>query len=190
MKTFVEEKDYSAQFATFWRATQKEFFKCEAQQAYDESGEEEFLSLFRAGKITELKRMLEDDVKRSDSIWQESLSRGISFLRIHVFSLPLTEYLRFELEAYDVQTGFGEQIWMVPIERLSIQDRAGLKDFMMFDQARALIADYAGSGQLLGATATDEPKDLLELSSLRKRLLEAGIPWNKFWQDYRALRYA
>jgi hypothetical protein len=72
---------------------------------------------------------------------------------------------------------------------VSLKDRAELKDFMMFDRERALVADYTSSGQLLGATATHEQEDLLNLCSLRDRLMKAGIPWNEFCRDYRVGKY-
>jgi len=189
MKTFIKEENYSAQFAAFWRATRRAFLKCEVQQTYDETGEEELLSLFRAGKLTELRKMLEDDVNRSDSVWQQSLDMNVAFIRIHVFSLPLTEYLRFELEAYNIQAAKCERIWMVPAHRVDSADRAQLKDFMIFDTKRALVADYTASGSLTGATATDEPEDLVSLCSLRDRLIKTGIPWSEFWPDYLAGKY-
>jgi hypothetical protein len=178
MRRSLSGEEFDAEFERWWRELRAEFFKCEAQQVYDETGEEEFLALFRAGDLDQLHRLLDEDVARAESIWNDARRRGISFLRCHIYDLPLSEYLRFELEAYKVQARAGERIWMMPRSALADADTSA--DVMLFDRQRALIADYSPTGILLGATATDDPDDIARLDALRETCLAAGVPLDVF----------
>lgn len=180
MKKHIEEPEFDDCFDRLWKGLKSEFFKCETCQVYTESEEDEFLALFRAGKTSKLREAIEKDVAQDDSVWQDSQARGVEFLRVHVFSEPLSEYIRFELLAYEIQARAGEKIWMVPLEALNDEERKNLKDFMLFDLDKALIVDHNEIGTVIGAVVTEEPSDIARLRQLREKMLHVGIPLSEF----------
>ncbi len=183
MKKFIKEKEYDDHFDLFWDKTKYEFFKCETQQFYNEEGEEDFLLAFQSGDFIKLKNMLIEDVQAEESIWNEANKRKINFVRVHTFQTPLTEYIKFELEAYKIQQEFGyEKIYLVPEELFLSKNN--LKDFMLFDNKHAIIVDYNLDGKIEGATITTEKKDIENLLKLKDKLLDNGKPLTKFLESY------
>lgn len=180
MKQFIKEKDFDSQFDKYWENLNHEFFKCETLQYYNEEGEEEFLLAFKNGQINKLHKMLEEDVRGNESLWQDAQKRKIEFIRIHVFITPLTEYLKFELEAYKVQSNIGnEKIYLVSKEMLK-NNNSKLKDFMLFDNKRAIIVKHNSKGKIIGATLTDEKEDIRKLLRFKNEMLKISIPLDKF----------
>jgi len=109
MREYIKEGDYDSFFQKLWAETKDEFFKCESRQFYNESDEEEFIALFRTKNIDELRDLLEKDVKQPNSIWCEAINRKINFIRVHIVTEPLSEYLKFEFESYKVQSSIGKE---------------------------------------------------------------------------------
>ncbi len=185
MRKHIEERGFDDLFSEYWKNTRTEFFKCEVQQAYDEEGEEEFISLFKEGKIDELHQMLREDVQDSNSIWQDAIKRGIDFFRIHVYTSPISDYLRFELEAYRIQSKVGnERIWMVSHDLMKSKYHGELKDFMVFDNKVAMIVEYDSDHKIKDVLLTDENDDMDRLRKLRQIMIESGEPIDDFLIRY------
>jgi len=185
MKKFIKEKEFDKYFDQYWCNLKKEFFKCETLQLYNEPEEYQFLSLFKTGKFNQLHELLKEDIQRKGSVWNDAHRRKIDFIRVHVFSTPVSEYLKFEIEAYKIQSKIGgEKIWMVPQEILEedIQDK--LKDFMLFDNTLAIIVEHNSKCNIIGATLTDEEGDIKQLCKLKDCMVEKGIPINRFLTTY------
>jgi hypothetical protein len=100
---------------------------------------------------------------------------------VHAYSEPLSEYLRFELEAYKIQSEHGgEEIWMARRQSLPPATQAKLDDFMIFDDRRAIIPSYDNNNQLTGAVVTDAPGEIARLRELRDELLDHSVPLREF----------
>lgn len=181
MKKFIKEEEFDEYFDKYWHNIKKEFFKCETLQYYNEPEEYQFFSLFRAGQFKQLHKLLKEDVQGKESVWNEARKKKIHFIRVHVFNIPLSEYIKFEVEAYKIQSKIGsEKIWMVPQKILKQKILKKLKDFMLFDNTRAIIVEYNPQCSIIGATLTDEKEDIKHLCRLKDYMLEKGIPINKF----------
>lgn len=76
--------------------------------------------------------------------------------RVHIVDRPLSDYVRYELEAaYPENVGAGEQVWIV--DRTARPELAEVeRDFVLFDvntdHASVVWYDYAADGQLTGYT--------------------------------------
>jgi hypothetical protein len=181
MREYIKEDAYDSYFLKLWADTKREFFKCETRQIYNESGEEEFIALFKANKFDELRDLLEKDVQQHNSIWCEAKNRKIKFIRVHIITEPLSEYLKFEFEAYKVQSSIGkEEIWIIPFEALKKINKSEIKDFMLFDEKKAIVIDYNKDGRIEGALITDDIRDLDKLIDYKKNLLKNGEEFNTY----------
>lgn len=172
MRKHAKEAEYDDEFLQLWKKTEREFFKCEAQQTYSEPGEELFLRLFREQKFNELTEALEADVRGPESIWSEARIRNIQFVRVHVISPPLSEYIRFEIEAYKVQALAGERIYIAQQAKILPVLSQSLCDFVMFDEKIVLTAEYDAKGVLMGGIITDEYEDIARFKIIKSFLIE------------------
>lgn len=79
--------------------------------------------------------------------------------RVHVVALPLSEYLRYELDAYRDNVTVGERVLIAPLSH----DTADLgPDFWLFDEdtgwAEAVVLHYGDDGTVLEREhVTDRP---------------------------------
>ena len=181
----LKETDYDAAFSTCWKELKREFFKCETLQVYNEESERELLNLFHSGQHDQLQQLLRADVEDPDSIWNDAQTRGLSFLRVHVYQRPLSEYLRFEIEAYKIQAETCEDIRMVHLDRLQKGGLNNVRDFMLFDGGKALIPEFSENNTLIGAVLSDEHKVLEPLLQQREILLRIGVPLHELVQSER-----
>lgn len=179
----LKEADYDDAFSTCWKELKNEFFKCETLQAYNEESERELLDLFYSGQYDQVKQLLKADVEDPNSIWNDVRERGLSFLRVHVFQRPLSEYLRFEIEAYKIQAEKGEDVRMVSLDQLQEELPEGIRDFMLFDGKKALTPEFSEDNKLVSATLSDDHEVLQPLLRQRETLLRISMPLLEFLQS-------
>lgn len=182
-KQFVEESEYDSLFDELWSRTKRRFVKFETLQTYHEEGEQELLNLFRTRCLEELHSILIDDVEDERSIWRDAKKRHLTFHRIHVYDLPLSEYLRFELEAYKIQAEAGEIISMISRDRSRQEGLDELTDFMLFDDSELLIPQYDSTNRLIGALYSNVEEDIAPLKWAYEVVLASGTPLSDFLRD-------
>ena len=105
---------------------------------------------------------------------------GKSIARVHVIPETLTPYLHFEMECYAGSVAAGEDVRLLPPERvngLSLPSR----DFWLFDRAIAAVMIYDQGGNWLRAELVTDPAYAAGCSRLRDTLTHIAIPLS----DYR-----
>ncbi len=105
---------------------------------------------------------------------------GKSIARVHVIPEVLTAYLRFELECYAGSVAAGEDVRLLPPERMngiSLPSR----DFWLFDDAAAAVMIYDDGGNWLRVELVTDPAFAAGCSRLRDTLTDIAIPLS----DYR-----
>lgn len=119
-------------------------FRLETLQHYDTAGDAERLAAFREGRplpITPSKRAWLDFI-------EQGVAAGKRTYRVHVLDRPLTEYVRFELAAYEENAAAGEEIRLA--ERTAHPALAELRsDFWLFDDAIAVPMEYDEQGHFV-----------------------------------------
>ena len=98
-------------------------------------------------------------------------SRGIDFARIRVVREPWTDYLRYELLAYQIRADMGETIEVVQVTRDTPLPSNAYFDFLLFDRTIALVHDY-GSGPVGEQTGGWLVRDAEPLRRLEAKALE------------------
>ncbi len=123
-------KDYFNKF-------KKYAFRLELLQSYSvEQEKKDFMKFLKDGKVS----------KDENKEWYETIknakSRGAIIQRVHVISFPLSDYIKFEMEAYRYNMKEGEQIFTIPYRKFLKLMPKIKKDFWLFDDKIVKINDY------------------------------------------------
>lgn len=95
--------------------------------------------------------------------------KKVDFIRCRPVVLPISEYLKWEIECYKLNEQRGERIYFA--ERNDLFDRYAMHDFMVFDRFGAMVHDYDEFGEIKGGWAVRDIElvdDLIMLFSVIK----------------------
>lgn len=168
-------------FDTFSRSA----FRLETRQRYEVEGERE---LRRA--VAEGRPLPVTDEFREWFAWEgECRSTGRRVYRCHLVDEPLTEYLRYQLAAYELQAVQGEEIWITP--RRAAPELAALhEDFWAFDLdesgAVALRMDYDDEDRFLAEVRVDDADMLDRYRTQRDAAMAHALRLEEFTRRARA----
>lgn len=130
-----------------YRTFAHEAVRIEALQHYVVRGDEERQRAFREGRPLPSR----PDKQASVQIISDAVRAGKAISRVHVIERPLSDYVRYELEAYAENEAAGERVWIA--ERGPDLDLVR-RDFVLFDPgtptASVIWYDYTADGELLG----------------------------------------
>lgn len=150
-----------------------EAFRLELLQQYIVPEEADMLRLFLETGELELP---EDDE------WLETIhnakSRGASMKRVHVIEKPLSDYIRFELKAYEYNQRAGEDIFLLDHDDYLALNLGELNDFWLFDDEFVLNMVYAEDGTF----TRSEPvvQSIKKYIDVRDALLAVSVPLNQY----------
>lgn len=153
-------------------------FRLEVLQEYGEPSESHALALFMQGNPVGREYIAD----WCDMV-AEQTSRGRSMSRVHVVSLPLSAYLRFEVEcAYTHTAAAGEDIRLLNIATVPLFLKDYLKeDFWLFDDSRVMVQDYDSRGQLVLARICSDPEVVAHYSAIRHRAVKLSEAFQPFY---------
>lgn len=157
-------------FGALFRDISSSWFRLETLQAYEVDYEgDEFDEFLRTGRIPD----------RADDSWQQMITRhvqaGRSLSRVHVIEEPLTDYLRYELAAYEINASAGEDIRLIPARRGQWPDGVPRVDFWLFDDARGWAMEYDEEGHFLVCEPVTDPEQIDQYRAWRDTALEQSI---------------
>lgn len=156
------------------------WFRLETLQAYDVGAERDQLEEFlRTGQID----------ASGGAEWREMISRhvaaGRTLQRVHVVEEPLTDYLRFEIAAYELNNAAGEEIGLIPVSRGEWPE--GLPratDFWLIDDGQpggtAWAMDYDEAGGYRGDELVRDPEVIESYRRWRDVALAQAIPLREY----------
>lgn len=130
----------SANLSELFASSTRDVFRLEVRQSYKVAGEEARLVAWRAGA----------EWPPGITPWQERLKllipKGVRMRRVHVVELPLSEYIRWEMESYARNAEFGEEIRILPMRQaaLALLDT----DFWLFDERSVVLMHYDDKDEL------------------------------------------
>lgn len=156
------------------------WFRLETLQAYDVGSErEQFEEFLHTGQID----------ASGGAEWREMIGRhvaaGRSLQRVHVVEEPLTDYLRYEIAAYELNNAAGEEIGLIPVARGEWPE--GLPrdlDFWLIDDgepgATAWLMDYDENGGYRGDERIHDPEVIETYRRWRDTALSLAVPLNEY----------
>jgi hypothetical protein len=160
----------SAEWLSLFTDIEESWFRLETLQVYTVDYEQEGIREFlRTGRLD-----------REPGRWQHMLQRhskaGRNIQRVHVIEEPLTDYLRYELAAYEQNVGAGEDIRLIavsPPEWPSGLPRA--TDFWLFDDREVWDMGYDNLGHFLSARRSTSQSHLKQCRQWRDEALRQSI---------------
>lgn len=146
--------------------------KVECWQSYKEAEGVRSQVAFQQGDVLLARRLLQEEAKDDQPLYDEVAARNLSFSRIRLLSYPLTDYLRYEMINYEIRSRLGENIEFIvpsfPVESYF--------DFLLFDSRTALIHDYGEGpvGHQTGGWVSHSPEVLEALADIITELRAHG----------------
>ena len=146
-------------------------FRLELLQKYDVDEEKESLNEFlKTGKVLE---------NKSNRDWaniiKNSLKRGAKMERVHIIKTPLSDYLKYEIEAYKLNIKAGEKIsFVLKGDFDKVNKRIINQDFWLFDDKIVLTMNYNSHGKFKGFT--ELTKNINKFIKFKNELLLKSKP--------------
>src|SRR5947209_2446694 len=94
-------EESSLLFETLWEKLSHKFFKFERLQSYQEP-DNSSLQAFLARDYELARREMIEARAKDAKLYIELCRKGIEFVRVRAVELPLSDYLRWELETYQI----------------------------------------------------------------------------------------
>ena len=130
-------------------------FRLELLQKYDVSEEkEEFEEFMKTGEIDKKAQSLA--MEEWYEIIRQAKQRGAQMKRVHVVVLPLSDYLRFEIAAYEFNVKEGEEVFLLSQADFNKIETSINSDFWLFDDTTVLKMKYGSGGEYLGFDVISE----------------------------------
>ncbi|MCI0685787.1 MAG: hypothetical protein L0Y54_00915 [Sporichthyaceae bacterium] len=166
-------KDFDAQFTGFDHTA----WRLETREVYNVEEEAEDFARFLAGEPPRI-----DDYSRAwyDMI-QAAVAAGKRFARVRVVPNPLTDYLRFEAEACQLNVAAGEDIRYLDAGRARELGLPRNVDFWLFDSIRIAQLHFDEDNRPLGAEIIRDPVRVVEANRLRDVAWHYAIPFHTWW---------
>jgi hypothetical protein len=153
-------------------------YRLETLQAYAEQSESSPFNLYRRGVKPDPSFMAD---------WcqmvRDHISAGRSMRRVHVVDLPLSQYMRFEIECCYCDTGkAGEEIRLLDRAKLPAGlSRVALEDFWFFDGCTVMINDYDQNGTIVQARISSVPKVVEQYAAIDQQIWDLSVPFREFY---------
>lgn len=170
----VSLEEFQHRFGEAWPKLERRFLKVECWQSYKEAEGVRSQEAFQKGDAELARRLLEEEAKGDQPLYDEVKARGLEFTRVRLVTPPLTDYLRYEMINYDIRSRLGENVEFIappsPVEDYF--------DFLLFDARAALIHDYGDGpvGYQVGGWFTRVPETLEALAGIVDDLRTNGMP--------------
>lgn len=150
MDYFDSPIDFFKNFSNSWDEVQFQTIKFERYQTYKEVGNKSWELLIN-NEIEESIKLLPKIRSSEFDLYWSIKKRGVDFIRCRPVVFPLSTYLKWEIESYDINSLFGEKIFFFNFTQdKEIINNIILHDFMVFDKSVAYIHNYNESGEIVG----------------------------------------
>ncbi|WP_286990768.1 DUF6879 family protein [Thermomonospora sp. CIF 1] len=168
-------EEFQQAFGEAWSRLKRRFLKVECWQSYREADGVRSQKAYQEGKAELARELLREEAKGDQPLYEEVNARNLEFTRIRLISLPLTDYLRYEMINYEIRRALGENIEFVT-PPTPVTDYF---DFLLFDDHTALIHDYGPGpvGHQVGGWVTRAAEPLKHLEKLACELRTYARPW-------------
>lgn len=164
-------------FQALFDGVEASWFRLETLQSYDVGYEStEFQDFLRTGRLD-----------REPGAWQQMIAAhtaaGRVLSRVHVIEEPLSDYIRYELAAYQINAAAGEQIGLIPVSQGTWPQ--GLPrgvDYWLFDDRHLWSMEYDDASQFIAAERIEDPERMQQAREWRDVALAKATPLSAYLQ--------
>jgi len=168
-------------FDALWPRLQSRFFKYERLQSYEELPGTESWDAFKAGDSDRVAKLMPRSYLKQMPLYRDMLLKRFHYDRIRMVEKPLSDYLRYEFQAYPFNAMFGERVMVIDLNRDRVKAMyEKTLDFMLFDDFGVLINDYGTTGNLQGGWLLDSQASLKPYIDLAESTYLHAVPLGYF----------
>lgn len=182
---WLELDEFMSLFSLSWRRTESRFIKLECWQTYQEITASASQEAYDRGDRAKAAELLRQEAEADRPLYADIETRDIDYARIRLVQFPLTDYLRYELIAYQIRVEMGERIEFVRFDAGRPLPNADCFDFLLFDCHTALIHDYGDVGRQSGGWVTRDPEVIASLERTVLALRAESVSWTEFNTELR-----
>lgn len=186
-KRFTIYEEFRDVFDIEWEAIKEEFFKLETLQIYQIDVKSPRFQSYQRGNLEETRKLMREVLLSHPTKPHEKIKeKNIKFRRVHIVELPLSFYIRFELESYKISIELGEEIYLISKEESEKLKRSvEFQDFLMFDNKRVYLLYFDSMSEWKYAELIDDPKEIKGYIHLKEQLLKKSLLMDQFLQKYK-----
>ncbi len=154
-------------------------FRLETLQTYAETSEAGPFHQYQRGAVPDASFMSE---------WcqmvREHVASSRAMRRIHIVDMPLSDYLKFEIECCYAHAGdAGEDIRIIDRSKLLPEHLKLInEDYWFFDSLTVMINDYDEHGTITQARITTDPVLVSKYAGIEKQLWPLSVPFRDFYR--------
>jgi hypothetical protein len=139
------------EFGRLFTDVRRSWFRLETLQRYDAVYEREDFAAFVRG----------EPVTTTPGPWQAMIREHVAadrqLARVHVIEEPPTDYIRYELAAYQLNFEAGEDVRLLPVRRGTWPESIPRHDYWLFDDQHLWLMDYNATGAFVETRLVDDP---------------------------------
>lgn len=169
----------------FWLSDSAGFWKLENRQDFIEPDSDSWLAYARGDEAAATRHTAARQPELAD-YYRRIDEAGFRTHRVRVVDLPMSPYLRWEMELLSLRNKSGASIRVV--HRAAVEEHettAPLPEIAICGHRAAYILLYSSEGLLLGSTRYTEETLIRELRDYIADLHFAGTDLTDFWEDHR-----
>jgi hypothetical protein len=163
-------------FERLFTDVQRSWFRLETLQRYDVEYERDELAAFLRGEP------LNAEPGQWQAMIREHVAAGRELARVHVIEEPLTDYIRYELRAYEPNAEAGEDVRVIPVRQGAWPAGVPRHDYWLFDDDHLWLMDYDAVGAFQAARLIDDPTSVEQ----HRRWRDTAIAQSIALRDYTA----
>lgn len=168
-------------FDSAWRTAKETIFRLEILPLYTVSGEMERLNKFLCGEP-----YLDEELLNWMNLVKKTRASGVSVKRVRIVTLPLSNYLRFEIDFWN-KLDDAQQVFFIIQEKYD-EIVASLKmvpsDYYFFDDKILLKMDYTPAGNFIAMNQVVDADSLAAYRELKGALLESSESLHDLVEHY------
>jgi len=126
-------------------------------------------------------------IANKDKKWFKKLSstknRGLIIKRVRIVKLPLSDYLKYEIDFWQKSIKYGEQILFLKqndYQKIITSIKFEPEDFWMFDDKKLIIFHYNISGEWIGEEVISEQNIIDKYKNVKQELIRHSVLMQKF----------
>ncbi len=180
--TYHDVDAFFTHFRELWHDLRSRFFKWESWQSYREPGDPSYEALVQ-GDFDEASRLLRERVLTQAELLNTATARGVQIVRVRPVNRPISDYLKYEFEAYRATIQMGEEVRILdgseaPWGLSAVPPR----DFLLFDDYGMLVHDYDETGLIQGGWVVQDAAEIANATKIADHLVTVSEDFSS-WES-------
>lgn len=165
------------EFIDAFSSAKEETFRLELLDRYLIDGEKESIAYWKAHGRPQKDPLL----KEWNELLERVMNQGAITQRVHVVSLPLSDYIKYEIAAYKITK---EDVGLISrSDYVNIKKPFEPKDFWLIDGRHLFLVNYDKDGRWRSFEHIKDRQEVDRYDELRRLLLSRSTPIKKFLEQ-------